>query len=119
MMRSTKCPNDSCSHVIPLRLLDEKGTMGGKFRLYEGECPDHGLFNPQEMIPRQDETVELPPTGNFSRIRCPTTNCLRDCAANITDEKRAMAFRLRIFEAECPEHGVFSATQTTPYQRAS
>ena len=117
MKTTLKCPTKGCVSEVAVTDVHETSHMGGKLRLYEGECPEHGLFQEQEEVRFQGSTVELPPTGNIRTLKCPTPGCTQVVSARLTIDKRAMQGRLRMFEGECPEHGLFNAQQMTPYQR--
>ena len=64
MKTTLKCPTGGCARQVAPTDVQEHSYIGGKLRLYEGECPEHGLFQEQENLPFQRGTIELPPTGN-------------------------------------------------------
>jgi hypothetical protein len=42
--KALKCPAEGCTRQVAPGDVQEHTYIGGKLRLYEGECPERGLF---------------------------------------------------------------------------
>lgn len=115
MITKIRCDKAGCSHEVPARFLFEAEPLGADpSRIYEGSCPDHGLFQYAEAIPRQAGVVILP-SGSIGSVNCPTAGCARKIRLSFVTRSKEIgvgAHPVTIYQGECPEHGRFRAHQS-------
>jgi hypothetical protein len=117
MLNRIKCDKPGCEQEVPARFLFEASAIGADPRsIYEGNCPNHGPFQHEEVISRQATVVSLPP-GPVTSVKCPADGCTRQVQLKLVTQSKEIgvgASNVRIYEGECADDGVFRARQSSP-----